>query len=372
MVRVFLFFLCFNLFSNINSQVQISNLIQDNYINKSESPKLYYVDFWATYCGPCIFVSKQLNVLQKQFPNDLYIISLTKENPELIRKFIDKNPTDLAVAIDYKGKAFDDFNVSFMPYGVLFNANGRVLWKGKAAEMNPKMVKKYLNRAKVHYSPSEFFPVIEEEYDLVEEDYLDEDFEIKEINDSSIQNLTEIKKSDYHMISGSSKSIIAYLSEVSEHQIKYDNYNDAYFEIKYKSHIEKSRLLNEFVLKANLNIVEDKKHSDVYFIDFNSDEMFWGENQIDWGEDTPNIMLSDADILADNVTLDEIMRVLSNVLKKPIVINSSNYNNEKLHDWEIHYQYFNLMKDNLLNYGITIKEGNTNLSLYMITKKDSQ
>lgn len=372
MIRVFLAVLCFNLFSNANSQVQISNLIQENYINKSESPKLYYVDFWATYCGPCIFVSKQLNVLQKQFPKDLYIISLTKENPELIRKFIDKNPTDLAVAIDYKGKAFDDFNVSFMPYGVLFNAKGRVLWKGKAAEMNSKMVKKYLRRSNAHHSSSEFFPVIEEEYESVEEDYLHENFEIKEVYDKSIQNLTEIKKRDYHMISGSLKSIIAYLLNVSEHQIKYNNNDDDFFEIKYKSHIDKSQLLDELVFKANLNIEEINKNSDVYIIDFNSDEMFWGENQIDWGEDTPNIMLSDADILADNITLDEVMRVLSNVLKKPIIINSSNYNNEKLHDWEIHYQYFNLMEDNLLNYGITIKEGNTDLVEYVIVKKDSQ
>lgn len=372
MIRVFLAFLCFNLFSNVNSQVQISNLIQENYINKSESPKLYYVDFWATYCGPCIFVSKQLNVLQKQFPKDLYIISLTKENPELIRKFIEKNPTNLAVAIDYKGKAFDDFNVSFMPYGVLFNAKGRVLWKGKAAEMNSKMVNKYLNRSSNHFSPANFFPIIEEEYDIVEEDFINEDFEINEINNSSIQNLTQIKKSNYHMISGNLKSIVAYLLDVSEHQIKDENYSDAYFEIKYKSHIKKSQLLNEFVLKANLNIEKTKKNSDVYFIDFNSDEMFWGENQIDWGVDTPNIMLSDSDILADNITLDEVIRVLSNVLKKPIIINSSNYNIEKLHDWEIHYQYFNLMEDNLLNYGITIKEGNTDLSQYLIIKKDSQ
>lgn len=373
MKKIFLIFNVFICSVYAHAQIEISDLVQENYINQHATPKLYYIDFWATYCGPCEFVSKQLNVLQRQYPNDLYVVSLTKENPNIVKDFLIRKPTNLAVAVDYQGSAFDMFEVKYMPYGVLFDGKGNVLWQGKAAEMDAKMIERFLRRSQKHYTPQEFFPIVQTyfEEEMEEEEILEENYEINEIPKEDVMSFTEMKRSNFHYISGSLKALTAYLLGVSEAQVRIDEKDNTAYEIKYKKGIDYSKLLRKLRKKAGIKIHEEDVVSNVHAVDFTSDALFWNETQIDWGDDTPNIMLGDSDFIADNISVDEAMRILSNVLEKPVILKSSNYNKDTLYDWEIHYLYENLMQDSLGNYGITIQEESAMYTQFIITKKDS-
>ena len=44
------------------SQVKVSEFIQESKIASPESNKLYFVDFWATWCVPCITAKEHLKV----------------------------------------------------------------------------------------------------------------------------------------------------------------------------------------------------------------------------------------------------------------------------------------------------------------------
>ena len=62
--------------SQVFSQVKISELLQkSDYHTETSKQKLFMIEFWATWCGPCITVSDYLDVLQEQYINDLYILS---------------------------------------------------------------------------------------------------------------------------------------------------------------------------------------------------------------------------------------------------------------------------------------------------------
>lgn len=85
------------------SQVKISELLQkSDYHSETSKQKLFMIEFWATWCGPCITVSDYLDVLQEQYIKDLYILSISEETPETVKKFLSKRPTRFATAIDYE------------------------------------------------------------------------------------------------------------------------------------------------------------------------------------------------------------------------------------------------------------------------------
>lgn len=360
-------FLCVS-FSN--AQMQISDWVQENKISSGVAPSLYYVDFWATYCGPCEYVSKQLNVLQKQYPEDLYVLSLTKENRDVVSKFLKRKPTGLAVAIDYQGEAFEKYQVAFMPYGVLFDGKGKLLWKGKAADLDENMIKKYLRRSGKHYTINEFFPVVKEFFDDTFEDDIEDNFKIQKLEETSDIKFTKIYSQNYLHISGNLKALIAYLLHVSESQIHINDKDNAVYELKYKEGVKPEKLLRKLKKVAGLKINDRFESTDVYSMNFESDHSFWDKHQFEWGEDTPNILISDADFMADNITLTEAARILSNLLNKPIVVEATDFDEKALHDWQIHYLYKNFMVEGLTdNYQISIQENNVLIEQYYVTKK---
>ena len=86
------------------------------------------IEFWATWCGPCITVSDYLDVLQEQYINDLYILSLSEETPETVKKFLNRRPTRFATAIDYDGETFKKYGVKDLPFAVLLDADANIVW----------------------------------------------------------------------------------------------------------------------------------------------------------------------------------------------------------------------------------------------------
>ena len=107
---------------------------------------LFFVDFWATWCKPCVYASEYLGVLQKQYPDRFYVVSLSEENPDVVKRFLKKHPTGLAVAIDYNGETFKANNTRVLPYGLLINANGEVLWKGSPTDFKQADLERYLRQ----------------------------------------------------------------------------------------------------------------------------------------------------------------------------------------------------------------------------------
>ena len=61
-------------------------------VSEFESGKVYVVEFWATWCGPCIASMPHLVELQNQFKDKgVQIISISDEDLETIAKFLDGN-----------------------------------------------------------------------------------------------------------------------------------------------------------------------------------------------------------------------------------------------------------------------------------------
>ena len=370
--KINLYLLCFLSSTFVFGQINISEQIQSSSIAKQDSNTLYFVDFWATWCGPCIHVSKYLESLQEQYPNNFYVLSLTKESPDIVSRFMLKHPSKLAIAIDYEGETFKNNNVRSLPYGILYNAKGEELWKGHPADLKGYQVGGFLNKSKQGISVSEMFNIkTYEKVEVVEEVEQEEDFEVINLNfveDNS--ELRVVNHKSYLELKGNLQSILAYTLLSHKNQINIpEELNKSYemrFKLNSRAYFEKTKaILKRLRLKKN----DAEMQGEVLVFDI-KDPRFWGTDLINWGPDTPKFLIGDSEIKADDVSLEEVKYKLINLLDIPIVLYHENIDVNLTHDWDIHYKYFDLMASGMWDsYGINVSKKNIKYPKYVISKR---
>ncbi|WP_138433730.1 TlpA family protein disulfide reductase [Winogradskyella algicola] len=352
-----------------HSQINVSEFLQESKIASPDNNKLYFVDFWATWCVPCITAKEHLKVLQNQFPDDFYVVSLSSENPIKVEKFLKKKPNDLAVAIDYNKETFGKYNVNVLPAGVLFNANGKVLWEGGAPDLKKEMVARFLRQQTARTSLSSFFNVINVEDETSNEYILTEAMEVKPLA-SGFEELSVVDNDNYLKVSGSLKAVLGYLAKIYKNQIVIADGLDTNYEVYFKKPLNTNENI-AFKLITELNLGVDREFNEGEGISFTVDTpKFWDTNQIDWGKNNAKYLIGDSQIQADNVSLKDIAYQLAYVLDMPVIVPDDSGMSLTLHDWDFHYKFFQLMQIDLEdNYGIKAEKKTITYPVYHVQKK---
>jgi len=92
--------------------------------------KLLYVDFWASWCGPCKLSFPFMNDIKNEFADkglEIVAINLDKKEKDA-RKFLERNPAYFTVGLDKFGTCPRDFDVKGMPHSFIVDGSGKVLY----------------------------------------------------------------------------------------------------------------------------------------------------------------------------------------------------------------------------------------------------
>ncbi|MBE7558764.1 redoxin domain-containing protein [bacterium] len=98
---------------------------------KDASPRVYVVEFWATWCAPCRQSIPHLSQLQEKYKDKVTIVGISDEKPETVRPFVEQMKMAYTVGIDPSGathKAWME-GVPGIPHAFAVQA-GRILWAG--------------------------------------------------------------------------------------------------------------------------------------------------------------------------------------------------------------------------------------------------
>lgn len=89
-----------------------------------------YLDFWASWCGPCRQSFPWMNEMQSRYgAKGLTVLGLNVDaNLDDAQAFLAANPAKFAVAFDGKGKAPASYGIKGMPTSLLIGPDGKVLW----------------------------------------------------------------------------------------------------------------------------------------------------------------------------------------------------------------------------------------------------
>ena len=92
--------------------------------------KVVIVDFWATWCPPCRATIPDLNKLAAKFKNDVVVIGISDEKPDVVQAFMKKTEMSYNVGIDTKSTSSSEIGVEGIPHVLVISADGIVRWQG--------------------------------------------------------------------------------------------------------------------------------------------------------------------------------------------------------------------------------------------------
>lgn len=88
---------------------------------------VYVVEFWATWCHPCVAAFPHLNkVVQETKGQKVEFISITDEDEKKVGEFLKEHPLTTNVALDNRSSTFKRYGVQVIPNTVVVGADGKI------------------------------------------------------------------------------------------------------------------------------------------------------------------------------------------------------------------------------------------------------
>ncbi|MBW7904026.1 MAG: redoxin family protein [Phycisphaerae bacterium] len=119
--------------------LQISEWVKHGPVDVTAKDKVYVVEFWATWCGPCVRNIPHLTELQKKHKDKVVFVGVTREKPDVVKPFVEKqgDKMDYVVAIDKDGGThkgyMEAFEVRGIPHAFIVDRAGKIAWQDHPA-----------------------------------------------------------------------------------------------------------------------------------------------------------------------------------------------------------------------------------------------
>jgi thiol-disulfide isomerase/thioredoxin len=126
---ILLLFATTSSFGQIKIGEKVPHYIFKDVLNGDKKPfdistqgKPLILEFWATWCGPCIPAMKELELYQNKFGNQLEILTISPDKSSNLLRYINNTKTSLKIAHD--STHIDIFDYREIPHTILIDKNG--------------------------------------------------------------------------------------------------------------------------------------------------------------------------------------------------------------------------------------------------------
>jgi len=371
---------------DIAPEINVTDYISNIPKNKSFKDKYILLEFWATWCGPCLEEVPNLNKFQEKFKNrkDLIFISITDEKPEKVLRTLNRITFNSIVVSDQTRKTLKSFvedsngSVS-IPCTILINKEGIVKWVGSPRLLNEVILNKFVNNEELKTSDNSESNGIEDVKFVQPTEERIIDIAYKVIYNPETQysfillngKTNEIKmkinslneEGLYFDLNNRLNTILSDLSNVLESQIVLpENLKESYYSLFYKNklykNLEPKQDIRNNILKS-LNLRENVKTIDteVYILKLKNKEKLvevTNETDVKNGQNKTHFLFS-------NVAIDDVVKSMS-VFYNVIIKNETNLNGK--YDFILKNSSLEETIKELEVYGLRLEKSKANIEFY--------
>jgi thiol-disulfide isomerase/thioredoxin len=125
--------------------LQVDEWVKGDPVSSFESGKIYVVEFWATWCGPCRDSIPHLTSMQRQFKNEVVVIGMASSEREPrqgdpdkrldnLRDFIKKQGAKMDYRVAYDSQRamskswMQPAGQQYIPTAFVVSGEGKILW----------------------------------------------------------------------------------------------------------------------------------------------------------------------------------------------------------------------------------------------------
>lgn len=334
-------------------QIVMSKRMQYSQLASPDDKQLFLIDFWATWCAPCITVSEYLNVVQAKYAKELYVLSLSEENPEIVEKFLKQHKTKLAVSLDYDNQNFKQYNIRALPSGVLLNAEGKIIWRGNPADLKDRQIDQFLRQNQRKVPIYNFLQYKSYETETIQSIEIEGDYKLNEITyNPQTLPIVEQLNDQLTSVKGSLQQVLAYLLNTGQQQVQVRKPLNQSYQLIINQQADKNEIVSAIKKQLGLKSEETQKTDEILEVTLVSYDLLWDKKQINWGIPNAKFLVDDNQITADNMSIREILALISELHNMPIqLMNQNRYINSSPYDWQVHYRFKDLLISNLNDYG---------------------
>ena len=105
------------------------------------------LEFWGTWCGPCVAAMPHLQDLQRQFAGRVQVVAISNDTPERLTRYLQARPSNLLFA-SVRGTAADSLQHLFayrtVPHTVVLDATGHLVASTEPQHLTAAVLKQVL------------------------------------------------------------------------------------------------------------------------------------------------------------------------------------------------------------------------------------
>lgn len=123
-------------------QIKFISSFPSKYQIPKDKPIL--IDFWATWCGPCIAGLLKTNDLIDEYSDRIEFLAMTDPTSRKVDQFVHSKKFMYHFLIDSTGQTFNDYLVKSIPQVVLIDRSGIIQWVGNGNKVSRKLLDEFL------------------------------------------------------------------------------------------------------------------------------------------------------------------------------------------------------------------------------------
>lgn len=105
--------------------------------------KIVILDFWATWCTPCVAAFPENNKLSTEYKNkNVQFIAITDDPKEKLENFLGKMKIDFWVGRDDDKNDFKNYKVNGRPQMYIINKEGTIVYQGN--KVTPEIIEEVI------------------------------------------------------------------------------------------------------------------------------------------------------------------------------------------------------------------------------------